>query len=63
MRKRDFGVLLIAAFAVYYTLQEGQGPFSFRKAWCASHCMRCSLLCTRTAGMTLVPVASGQHVR
>lgn len=33
MRKRDLGVLLISAFAVFYTVQDDQGPFSFQKAW------------------------------
>ena len=35
MRKRDLGVLLVAAFAAFYTLQDDQGPFTFEKAWCA----------------------------
>ena len=32
MFKRDFGILLVAAFAVYFTLQH-EGSFYFRKAW------------------------------
>eukprot|EP00803_Ostreobium_quekettii_P002515 evm.model.scf_113.4 EVM.evm.TU.scf_113.4 scf_113:72029-79810(+) len=32
MYKRDFGVLLVAAFGIYFCLQN-EGTFSFRKAW------------------------------
>jgi hypothetical protein len=32
MYKRDLGILLVAAFAVYFTLQD-EGTFAFRKAW------------------------------
>ncbi len=34
MYRRDFGILLLSAFAVYYAMQN-EGPFTFRKAWCA----------------------------
>ena len=33
MLKRDFCILLLAAFAVYFAL-HGERSFSFRKAWC-----------------------------
>jgi len=32
MRKRDLGILLLAAFAVFFSLQH-EGDFSFREAW------------------------------
>ncbi|KAK9806239.1 hypothetical protein WJX72_006852 [[Myrmecia] bisecta] len=32
MYKRDFAILLVAAFAVYFSIQH-EGAFSFRKAW------------------------------
>lgn len=34
MYRRDFGILLLSAFAVYYAMQH-EGPFVFSKAWCA----------------------------
>jgi hypothetical protein len=43
MYKRDLGILLVAAFAVYFSLQD-EGTFSFRKAWwvlCASRAKPC----------------------
>ncbi|KAL4186714.1 hypothetical protein AMTRI_Chr09g15370 [Amborella trichopoda] len=32
MRKRDLGILLLAAFAIFFSLQH-EGDFSFREAW------------------------------
>ena len=32
MYRRDFGILLLSAFAVYYAMQH-EGPFVFSKAW------------------------------
>jgi hypothetical protein len=32
MYKRDFGILLLSAFALYFALQN-EGTFFFRKAW------------------------------
>jgi hypothetical protein len=32
MYKRDFGILLLSAIAVYVSLQQ-EGTFNFRKAW------------------------------
>ena len=32
MYQRDFLILVLAAFLVYFTLQN-EGPFSFRRAW------------------------------
>ncbi|XP_010934095.3 uncharacterized protein [Elaeis guineensis] len=32
MRKRDLGILLLAAFAIFFSLQHG-GDFSFKEAW------------------------------
>ncbi|KAE8794233.1 hypothetical protein D1007_31116 [Hordeum vulgare] len=32
MRKRDLGILLLAAFAVFFLLQH-EGDFSFREVW------------------------------
>ena len=35
MLKRDFCILLLSAFAVYFAL-HGERSFSFRKAWCVA---------------------------
>jgi hypothetical protein len=32
MYKRDFAVLLLSAFAIYFTIQH-EGAFSYRRAW------------------------------
>lgn len=32
MYKRDFGILLLSVFAVYFSLQH-EGNFTFRKSW------------------------------
>jgi hypothetical protein len=33
MLKRDFGILFLAACAVFLSIQN-EGPFTFEKAWC-----------------------------
>lgn len=33
MYKRDFGILLLSVFAIYYALQH-EGTFQFQKEWC-----------------------------
>ena len=32
MYKRDFAILIVSAFAIYFTIQH-EGAFTFRKAW------------------------------
>ena len=34
MLKRDFAILIVSAFAIYFTIQH-EGAFTFRKAWYA----------------------------
>ena len=34
MYKRDLAVLLLAAFAIYFSLSH-EGPFTFKPSWCA----------------------------
>lgn len=35
MYKRDFAILLLSAFAIYFSVQR-EGPVSFRQAWYVS---------------------------
>ena len=42
MLKRDFGILFLAACAVFLSIQN-EGPFTFEKAWCEDILFRCYL--------------------
>lgn len=55
MYKRDFGILLLSAVAVYVSLQQ-EGTFAFRKAWCAPR--KVTLIASWPSAATLSPGAA-----
>ena len=46
MYKRDFAILLLSAFAIYFSVQR-EGPVSFRQAWYVSLLQRPRMMNTR----------------